>query len=369
MDNNLFGIILKVSYESIGDTSAVELLGKTCLDWVSIALDGAPYKAVAYDEKGDLPLQVRPYLDLNYKYTAVLFSDTPLITKKTVAEAVLTMQDKGLNVLKMTRGYIFSTAFLHGIDKMYAGNPYYFDEEDFITVFSNKQASMVGDLLRLRIIDYHSERGVRFTDINSCRIDADAVIGKNVEIGANNLILGNSVIKDGAKLLYNNVIDRCIIDEKAEINSSRLYRAYVGERTTVGPFAYIRPDSVIGPDCRIGDFVEIKKSIIGAHCKVSHLSYVGDTEMGEGCNIGCGVVFVNYDGKDKHRTKVGNRVFVGSNSNIVAPVVLSDGAYIAAGSTITGSVPQDGLAIARARQVVKTDWLNNKFAPRNDKQD
>ena len=132
----------------------------------------------------------------------------------------------------------------------------------------------------------------------------------------------------------------------------------------MGPYAYIRPDSIIGPDCRIGDFVEIKKSIIGAKCKVSHLSYVGDCEMGEACNIGCGVVFVNYDGKNKFRSKVGNRVFVGSNSNIVAPVVLEDGAFIAAGSTLTQDVPQGALAIARARQVNKPEWTGNRFCPK-----
>ena len=165
-------------------------------------------------------------------------------------------------------------------------------------------------------------------------------------------------------LLYSNVLEDAIIGEGAEINSSRIYRSYIGERTTVGPFAYIRPDSIIGPDCRIGDFVEIKKSIIGAGCKVSHLSYVGDCEMGEKCNIGCGVVFVNYDGKDKFRTKVGNRVFVGSNSNIIAPMVIEDGAFIAAGSTLNQDVPAGSLAIARARQVNKPEWLGNKFAPK-----
>ena len=124
---------------------------------------------------------------------------------------------------------------------------------------------------------------------------------------------------------------------------------------------------VIGKKCRIGDYVELKNSVIGDGCKISHLSYVGDCEMGESCNIGCGVVFVNYDGKDKFKTRVGSNVFIGSNSNLIAPLDIGDGAFIAAGSTLTDSVGGGSLAIARARQVNKPDWTGNKFAPRTDK--
>ncbi len=362
MNQGLYGIIFKVCYESVGDTSQVSILGKKCSEWVAVSLDNAPYKCISYDQNVEIPTQVRPYLNDEYPYTAVLFSDTPLMSKKTIADAVATMRAKRLNVLKMTRGYIFSTAFLASADKLYSTDTYYFGEEDFLTVYSNKQVALVADALRLRIIDYHCERGVKFEDISSVRIDADVKISSDVTVGPNNLLLGKSIIKSGAKLLYNNVIEDSIIDANAQINSSRIYGSYVGERTTVGPFAYIRPESVISEDCRIGDFVEIKKSIIGKGSKVSHLSYVGDAEIGENCNVGCGVVFVNYDGKDKFRTKVGNKVFIGSNSNIIAPVVLSDGSFIAAGSTINGDVPQKALAIARARQVNKLGWKNNKYA-------
>ena len=119
--------------------------------------------------------------------------------------------------------------------------------------------------------------------------------------------------------------------------------------------------AIIGEDCRIGDFVEIKKSVIGNGSKVSHLSYVGDCEMGANCNVGCGVVFCNYDGKDKHKAVVGDNVFIGSNSNLIAPIRIGNGAFIAAGSTLTDGVPDNALAVARSRQTVKPDWTGNKY--------
>ena len=134
----------------------------------------------------------------------------------------------------------------------------------------------------------------------------------------------------------------------------------VGENTTVGPFAYLRPDTKVGNHCRIGDFVELKNSTIGDGTKVSHLTYVGDSDVGERVNFGCGTVTVNYDGAKKYRTTIGNDVFVGCNSNLVAPVTLSDGAYTAAGSTITDDVPESTLAIARARQVNKDKWNDRR---------
>lgn len=364
--NSVYGIILKVSYESMGDTSSMDILGKTMLDWVSISLDGAAFGAVDYSEETPLPLLVRPYLDMGKQYTAVLYSDTPLITKKTVADAVASLDASGQNVLKMTRGYIFRTSFLLQADKLYTDNTRYFDEEDFITAFNFKQVGLISDILRNRILDYHMERGVRFLDLGTAHVDADVTIGRGTVIGPNTILRGKTILKENVRILYDSVLEDAIVDEGVTVNSSRLYHCYIGANTTVGPFAYIRPDSVIGPDCRIGDFVEIKKSVIGEGCKVSHLSYVGDCEMGDGCNIGCGVVFVNYDGKNKFRTKVGHRVFVGSNSNIVAPMVIDDGAFIAAGSTLTGDVPKGALAIARARQVVKPDWTGNKFAPKDE---
>ena len=130
----------------------------------------------------------------------------------------------------------------------------------------------------------------------------------------------------------------------------------IGDRCTVGPYAYLRPHSSVGNGCKIGDFVEVKNSEIRDGAKVPHLSYIGDGYVGERTNIGCGVIFVNYNGVKKCRTVVEKDVFVGCNTNLVAPVTVGEGAYIAAGSTVTDDVPENSLCIARARQVIKTDW-------------
>ncbi len=366
MDNLINGIILKVCSQKMGNTAEIEILGKTMLDWVRISLGDNPCRAVDYIDGEELPPLIRPYLDPDLPYTAVLFSDTPLITKKTVGEAIEELKSSGKNVIKMTRGYVFNTEYLYKSDKIYTEQTYYFEVDDFVTAFSFKQVALISDILKNRILDYHLEQGVQFEDISSAYIGCDVVLGKGVVIGPNNILKGKTVVKDGVKIVANCIIENSIIDEGAKVNSSQIYKSYIGKRTSVGPFAYVRPESVIGADCKIGDFVEIKKSILGDNCKVSHLSYVGDCEMGNSCNVGCGVVFVNYDGKDKHKAKVGNNVFVGSNSNIIAPVTLNDGAFIAAGSTITDSVDAGALAIARARQVVKNDWQNNKFAKKDN---
>ena len=143
------------------------------------------------------------------------------------------------------------------------------------------------------------------------------------------------------------------------VKSSTIIDSQIGNGTTVGPYAYLRPGSRIGNNCKIGDFVEFKNASFGDGSKASHLSYIGDADVGSNVNIGCGVVFVNYDGKNKFRTVVKDNSFVGSNSNLVAPVTIEENSFIAAGSTITEDVPKDSLAIARGRQVNKADW-NNK---------
>nr|MBP7905608.1 bifunctional UDP-N-acetylglucosamine diphosphorylase/glucosamine-1-phosphate N-acetyltransferase GlmU [Alphaproteobacteria bacterium] len=137
---------------------------------------------------------------------------------------------------------------------------------------------------------------------------------------------------------------------------SHLEGAKIGSKTTVGPFARLRPGTVLGDNVRIGNFVEIKKSTIGDRSKVSHLGYVGDCEMGEDVNFGCGAITVNYDGFEKHTTIIGKGVMVGSNVNLIAPLIIDDGAFIAAGSTITQNVPADALSLSRAKEEVRKGW-------------
>jgi len=229
--------------------------------------------------------------------------------------------------------------------------------EETMGVNSRAQLSEAEGVLRKRINEKHMVNGVTLIDPNTTYIDVDVEIGSDTIIYPGNVIQGNTFIGEKCFLYPNSRISNSTIGREVTIQSSVILDSKVGENTTVGPFAYVRPDSVIGKSARIGDFVEIKKSIIGDNTKVSHLTYIGDAEIGKNCNFGCGTVVVNYDGKSKCKTIVGNNVFIGCNTNLIAPVTVHEDTYIAAGSTITDEVPAGALAIARAKQVNKEGWV------------
>ncbi len=366
MGKKFSGLILKTAYASMGETSVVEILGKSMLDWVKKSLGDAPVDVADYDEKAELLSLVRPHVKFDCDYIVVLFSDTPLITAKTVRAAVDEAYNSGKTVLKMTRGYVFSCSYVMNAPRIYTNDTFYFDEEDFITAFNFKQVGLITDVLRNRILDYHMENGVYFEDLHGTFIGCDVVIERGVTIGHGNVIKGRTVIKSGARILGDNSIEDCIIDEGASIDSSHAVKSYIGKRVTVGPYANLRAGNVIEEDAKIGDFVELKNCHVGARTKMSHLTYGGDLDIAEDCNVGAGVVFANYDGKNKSRTTVGRRVFIGSQSTLIAPVTVGEGAFIAGGSTITESVPEGALAVARGRQVVKRDWDKNQYVKKFD---
>ncbi|MDV4150244.1 bifunctional UDP-N-acetylglucosamine diphosphorylase/glucosamine-1-phosphate N-acetyltransferase GlmU [Clostridium sp. AL.422] len=231
------------------------------------------------------------------------------------------------------------------------------DYEETIGVNSRVQLAEAEEILRKRINIKHMENGVTLIDPNSTYIGDDVEIGRDTIIYPGNVLEGNTKIGEGVILYPNSRIANSIISSDVEIQSSVIIDSQVGEGTTVGPFAYIRPESVIGSHARIGDFVEIKKSTIGNNTKVSHLTYIGDAEVGENCNFGCGTVVVNYDGKKKNTTIIGNNSFIGCNTNLVSPVTVEDNTYIAAGSTIVNDVKEGELAVARAKQRNIEGWV------------
>jgi len=224
----------------------------------------------------------------------------------------------------------------------------------------NRERVEISEKLRSMIVNRHIEAGVFILDPKSAYIDFDAEIESGVTIYPNNTIRGKSVIKSGCVLMPNNNITSSSLDENVTVAASTLNGASVGKNCTIGPNAYLRPNARIGEDCRIGDFVEIKNSTIGNNTKVSHLAYVGDAIVGENCNIGCGAIFVNYNGKTKSTSVVGNNCFIGSNCNIIAPVTIGDSAYIAAGTTVTKDLPEDAFCIGRVRQEIKEN-LASKY--------
>ena len=190
-----------------------------------------------------------------------------------------------------------------------------------------------------------------------------SVIDSTVTVGADTIVepfvqlLGRTNIGSGCRIRSYSVIeDSTIGDDVLVRNGSVISTAQVAKGALIGPYAHLRPESEIGEGAHVGNFVETKKSRLGAGAKANHLSYIGDAEIGAGTNIGAGTITCNYDGKNKHRTTIGANVFVGSDSTLVAPLAIADGSYIAAGSTITEDVPADALALGRARQTTKPDW-------------
>lgn len=188
-------------------------------------------------------------------------------------------------------------------------------------------------------------------------IDDKSNIAEGVKIGVNVCII-NSKIYAGCELKNNTIITNSIIGENVTISSSQIEDSEIDDGCKVGPFAHVRNHSKLGKNLRVGNFVEIKNSIIRDNSKMAHLSYIGDAEVGFNCNIGCGVVFCNYNGKIKQKTYIGDNVFIGSNANLIAPLIIEDGAYIAAGSTINKDIGAGEFAIARERQTNKNNFNN-----------
>ncbi len=204
------------------------------------------------------------------------------------------------------------------------------------------------------------EAGVKIWNIDDTYIEETVKIAPGAEILPGCILEGETVIEEGCIIGPRTSLKNCTVKENASVRETVADSAEIGAEAKVGPFTYIRPGSVVGTGCKVGDFVELKNAKLGDGTKVSHLTYVGDAEVGKKVNFGCGTVTVNYDGKIKHKTIIGDNAFIGCNTNLVSPVEVGEGAYIAAGSTITDFVPGNTLAIARARQVVKENWKDKR---------
>lgn len=230
------------------------------------------------------------------------------------------------------------------------------DFDEILGVNDRVALSQAEEIMRARINEKHMRNGVTIINPLTTHISMDAVIGSDTVIKPGVVIEGNTIIGEDCIIGPNSQITNSQIGNRTSVQNSVVISSIVGEDTTIGPFAHLRPDSQLGNHVKIGNFVEVKKSTLGNDTKVSHLSYIGDAEVGNDVNIGCGSITVNYDGKNKHKTIIEDRVFVGCNSNLVAPVKIGEGSFIAAGSTVTKEVPKDALAIARARQENKLDY-------------
>ena len=197
---------------------------------------------------------------------------------------------------------------------------------------------------------------VRFMDVENAYIGPHVAVGGGTVILPGTILRGRTSVGRFCEIGPNAMIRDCIVGDRVTVNASQLSGSTVEEGVIIGPFAHVRPGCHVGKDVKVGDFVALKNSTVGQGAKISRLTYVGDCDVGERANLGCGTVTVNYDGTSKYRTVIGDGAFIGCNTNLVAPVKVGDGAYTAAGSTITDDVPADSLAIARSVQVVKKQW-------------
>jgi bifunctional UDP-N-acetylglucosamine pyrophosphorylase/glucosamine-1-phosphate N-acetyltransferase len=203
--------------------------------------------------------------------------------------------------------------------------------------------------------------GVTIFAPETCVIDAAVTVGPDTVLEPNVQLRGNTKVGARCRIRSFSVLEDCELGDDILIkNSCVLTGATIERNAQIGPFAHLRPGTRIGEGAHVGNFVETKQATLHAGVKAGHLSYLGDAEIGAGTNVGAGTITCNYDGETKHRTKVGENVFIGSDSALVAPVTIGDGAYVAAGSIVTRDVPAKALAIGRARQVTKENWVKGK---------
>ena len=388
-----------------------KLLNKPMIDYVMDACDFVDQKIVVGGNNYDILREnldesihlVKQNIGENYPYgtgyavklcldeindddkVIILTGDTPLIKQETLKKffdfheqqnSVATVLTSGMmivngDVLKMSiekidtnnsKGEMYLTDIFEIIrkDGKIIKTFKHSDVNETYGINTKAQLYFCEEILKQRVNEKFMEDGVVISNSDSVIIEPSVKIGRDTviigpcriygstEIGCDCLIKGDCEIVDSK------------ISDNVVIKSSYIENSVVGKNTDIGPFAHLRPNSVLKENVHIGNFVEIKNSTVGNKTKAGHLAYVGDSDLKENINIGCGVIFVNYDGKNKHRSVVEDNVFVGSNSNVIAPVTLKKDSFIACGTTITEDVEEGALSIGRSRQENKKDWVYKK---------
>lgn len=225
---------------------------------------------------------------------------------------------------------------------------------------TREDLSMAEELFQRQILKRWMDAGVTILNPSHTYVGEKVQIGRDTVLLPGTMILGKTEIGNGCKIGPNTLIEDSKVGNNSVIRSSFVYGSTIGEEVQVGPFSHLRTGTKVERGARIGNFTEIKNSEIGRETKCSHLSYIGDSTIGDAVNIGAGAITCNFDGKNKHKTKVGSKSFIGSNVNLIAPIQIGMGTIIGAGSTITKNVPQNSLAIERAPQVIKENWIKKK---------
>lgn len=234
------------------------------------------------------------------------------------------------------------------------------EHQETLGINSRAQLAQAEGIIRARKLAELMDDGVTVMDPASTFVDDAVTVGADTILYPFTWLEGETVIGSDCRIGPNTRLQNTTVGDQTVIQFSYTHECDIGQSVNIGPFVHIRPDSVLADGVKVGNFVEVKNSIIGPDTKLPHLSYIGDSDLGAGINIGCGTVTVNYDGKQKHRTVIEDYAFIGCNANLVAPVQVGGGAYVAAGSTITKDVPSQALGVARARQTNIPEWVKRK---------
>ena len=342
--------------ETLKEMTKIKSEGYAAVVMSAVEDDPTGYGRIIRDESDDF-MRIREQKDASEEEKAIkeINAGMYIIDGKLLKENL-----SKLSVNNAQREYYLTDVLEHIKNAGHRIGVYQADKMEIMGVNSRLQLSEAERIMRLDVNKMHMANGVTLIDTNSTYIDKNVKIGRDTIIYPNCHIKGNSVIGEDCIIRENTTIEDSHIEDHVTIKSSTILSSKVGARTTIGPYAYLRPKSVLGEDVKIGDFVEVKNAEIGNGSIASHLSYIGDAVVGKNVNIGCGVVFVNYDGKNKFKSIVEDNAFIGSNSNLVAPVTVKEGGYIATGSTVTVDVPEGALCVARAREVIKEGWRTKK---------
>lgn len=340
MTKNTFVLVLQLAHYEPTDIMTQKICGRTVSEWVENAVAPFAHRNVPATAEDDIVTLFKNNLP-NTKYTFITYGDMPLITTDAILRAVAYAEQKNAAAVKLPRGWVFNTERVANEDDFPIDEFRTANENHYLVAFNNQQIAKIRALKQEAINARHLKNGVTIIDPTHTYIEDAVKIAAGVTIEPNVHLLGNTDIKAGATILDGSRIADCVI----------------GENSQIGPYAHLRPHSSIGSHCRIGNYVEIKRSQIGDGTKVAHMSYVGDSTLGRNCNVGCGVIFCNYDGKVKTNCIIGDQVFIGSNACLIAPLEIGNKAYIAAGSVITDQLPSRALGIARARQAVKENYV------------
>lgn len=200
------------------------------------------------------------------------------------------------------------------------------------------------------------QAGVLMMDPTAVYVEDQVSVGAGTLLLPGTILRGKTVIGENCLIGPQAMLTDCTVEDGCTINASQCEGSTIRQNCQIGPYTHIRPRCVVGEDSKIGAFVQLKNCSLGRGTRMAHLTYVGDSDVGEDCNFGCGTITCNYDGFKKYRTTIGSHVFVGCNTNLIAPVTVEDGAFIAAGTTVAQRVPEDAMAIGRVRQEVKENW-------------